>query len=147
MCDKPDSFQWQDNKFCVQKERSRCYILWLSKAFNKVSYSIFIARVLKYGTQKIGWETGFEGLVSKKSIHLSHGSILSSILFNVFINNPICEMECTLSTFEDESKLTRMVHILKGRTATKRDLTETSWSSTSSKCNVVHMGRNKPMQQ
>lgn len=64
--------------------------------------------------------------MSKKSINLSHGSILSSILFNIFINYLNCEMECTLSVFDDESKLIRTVHILKGRTASKTDLTEAS---------------------
>lgn len=64
--------------------------------------------------------------MSKKSINLSHGSILNSILLNILINYLNCEMECTLRIFEDESKLIKTVHILKDRTASKTDLTETS---------------------
>ncbi|PKU43995.1 rna-directed dna polymerase from mobile element jockey-like [Limosa lapponica baueri] len=58
--------------------------------------------------------------------------------------NTYCEIESTPSKFEDESKLIGLVHIPKGRTATRRDLAETSSSSTKANAMFYAWGEINP---
>lgn len=50
------------------------------------------------------------------------GSVLEAILLNVFLSDIGIWIECTLSKFMDDTKLTSAVNILEGRDVIQKDL-------------------------
>jgi len=85
---------------------------------------------------------------------VSQVSVLAPVLFNIFINNTDSGIECTSSSFTDDTEMSGVTDMLEGRNAIKRDLdSQEEWACENflkfnkAKCKVLHLGWGNPQHQ
>ena len=94
------------------------------------------------------------GTISRGRLIMSsapQGPALVLALLNIFLNDTDRGLECTLSKFADDTKLSGVADMLEGREAIQRDFDKLkSWACVNimrfymAECEVLHLGRSNP---
>ncbi|KAK4830388.1 hypothetical protein QYF61_010899 [Mycteria americana] len=137
-----------------------------SRAFDKVSHSLLLEKLMRYGLDKwsVGWfGNGLTGRTQRVVVNSSfsnwqpvrsgvpQGSILGPTLFNSFISGLDDGIKRTLMKFADDTKLSVEVDTWEGRATPQEDLDRLDeWATKNlikfnkDKCKVLHLRKCNP---